>query len=71
MLEATGFVQVKKGVEVGTFVRELEQHGEIFEAIKAIDLQRAKRALRFHIRSTTACIEKMNHKTFNIQERGV
>lgn len=40
------------------YARHLEQHREIFEAIKAKDLQRAKRALRRHVRYTTAFAEK-------------
>jgi DNA-binding FadR family transcriptional regulator len=40
------------------YARHLEQHREIFEAIKAKDLQRAKRALRRHVCYTTTFAEE-------------
>lgn len=44
--------------EAKEYARHLEQHKEIFEAIKAKDLQRAKKALRRHVHYTTIFAEK-------------
>lgn len=40
------------------YSKHLDQHREIYEAIKARELKRAKKALRDHVRSTTEYVEK-------------
>jgi GntR family transcriptional repressor for pyruvate dehydrogenase complex len=40
------------------YAKHLEQHREIYEAIKAKDLKRAKKALEDHVGSTTEYVEK-------------
>jgi len=44
--------------ESDEYFKHLDQHREIYEAIKARDLKRAKKALRDHVRSTTEYVEK-------------
>ena len=44
------------------YAKHLDQHREIYEAIKSKDLTRAKKALNRHVRSTTEYVEKIMNK---------
>ena len=45
------------------YAKHLDQHREIYEAIKAKDLTRAKKALHCHVRSTTEYVEKFMNES--------
>jgi GntR family transcriptional repressor for pyruvate dehydrogenase complex len=45
------------------YAKHLDQHKEIYEAIKAKDLNQAKKALNRHVRSTTEYVEKIMNVT--------
>ena len=49
--------------ESAEYAKHLDQHRKIYEAIKAKDLKRAKKALRLHVRSTAEYVEKVMKKS--------